>query len=373
MMTEWSTTSSTGTSGLIDDARPPSVTIASRIPARSTMAGTPVRSCMSTRSGVKASSWSPAWPWAPAVSAHLARASICAAVTFAPSSWRSRFSSSTLIEYGSRSTPNDASAGASSAKIVRSREPMRRVVRAPKVSGFESAIRPFCRAGSRAGRGRPVASSRGLACRSTSSGAQRATSASSCDVRCATPTRPPPARGGTRRRCGSFPSSPRSARRRRRPGPAAPVRRAAAGTAARPEPAPDPVSDLSLALRERLQPAFDAVEPGADPVVRPSDRGDYQANGVMAIAKRLGRPPRELAEQVVASADLVGLATRRGRRPGLPQPDPRRRLPRRPARRAARRPATRRGPGEHAAPRRARLLAPQRRQGDARRPPALRR
>jgi arginyl-tRNA synthetase len=68
------------------------------------------------------------------------------------------------------------------------------------------------------------------------------------------------------------------------------------------------VTDLSVALRERLQSAFDAIEPGADPVVRPSDRGDYQANGVMAIAKRLGRPPRELAEQVMATADLVGLA-----------------------------------------------------------------
>ena len=67
--------------------------------------------------------------------------------------------------------------------------------------------------------------------------------------------------------------------------------------------------DLAVALRERLQPAFDAIDRGADPVVRPSDRGDYQANGVMAIAKRLGRPPRELAEQVAATADLEGMAT----------------------------------------------------------------
>jgi arginyl-tRNA synthetase len=69
------------------------------------------------------------------------------------------------------------------------------------------------------------------------------------------------------------------------------------------------VPDLSSALRERLQPAFDAVEPGADPVVRQSDRGDYQANGVMAIAKRLGRPPRELAAAIEATADLDGIAT----------------------------------------------------------------
>ena len=65
--------------------------------------------------------------------------------------------------------------------------------------------------------------------------------------------------------------------------------------------------DLSSALRDRLQAAFDALDPGADPVVRQSDRGDYQANGVMALAKRLGRPPRELAEQVAAGADLAGI------------------------------------------------------------------
>ncbi len=68
---------------------------------------------------------------------------------------------------------------------------------------------------------------------------------------------------------------------------------------------PDPAG----ALRERLQPAFDAVVPGSDPVVRPSDRADYQANGVMAIAKSLGRPPRELAQQIADAADLAGLAS----------------------------------------------------------------
>ena len=62
-------------------------------------------------------------------------------------------------------------------------------------------------------------------------------------------------------------------------------------------------------LRERLQPAFDTVSPGADPVVRPSDRADYQANGVMALAKSLGRPPRELAQQIAEAVDLEGLAS----------------------------------------------------------------
>ena len=63
-------------------------------------------------------------------------------------------------------------------------------------------------------------------------------------------------------------------------------------------------------LLARLQTAFDAVAPeGADPVLRTSDHGDYQANGVMALAKRLGRPPREVADEIVRGLDLDGLAT----------------------------------------------------------------
>jgi arginyl-tRNA synthetase len=62
-------------------------------------------------------------------------------------------------------------------------------------------------------------------------------------------------------------------------------------------------------LLARLQVAFDAVETGADPVLRMSDRSDYQANGVMALAKRLGKPPREVAQAVVDHADVAGIAT----------------------------------------------------------------
>ena len=53
--------------------------------------------------------------------------------------------------------------------------------------------------------------------------------------------------------------------------------------------------DTKTALEIRLQSAFDAVEAGADPVLRPSDHADFQANGALALAKRLGRNPRELA------------------------------------------------------------------------------
>ncbi len=62
-------------------------------------------------------------------------------------------------------------------------------------------------------------------------------------------------------------------------------------------------------LASRLQNAFDTLEVGADPVLRTSDRSDYQANGVMALAKRLARTPRDLAEEILVRADLTGVAT----------------------------------------------------------------
>ena len=62
-------------------------------------------------------------------------------------------------------------------------------------------------------------------------------------------------------------------------------------------------------LNARLQAAFDAVAPGADPVLRTSERSDYQANGVMALAKQVGRPPREVADEIVKLCDLSGVAS----------------------------------------------------------------
>jgi len=49
-----SITSSAGASGLIFAGSPPISAIASRIAARSTTAGTPVKSCINTRAGVNA-------------------------------------------------------------------------------------------------------------------------------------------------------------------------------------------------------------------------------------------------------------------------------------------------------------------------------
>ena len=141
-----------------------------------------------------------------------------------------------------------------------------------------------------------------------------------------------------------------------------------AGTAVRRWGMPDAVHVLA----DRLQAAFDTVSPGADPVLRPSDRADFQANGALALGKQLGAAPREVAEQVVVAAELPRrLLGRRDQRARLHQPDPGRRL-HRPAHVAAviRRPAPRGRSRGAAADGPDRLLLAQRRQGDARRAPA---
>jgi len=102
-------TSSTGWSGLILSALPPMRFIASRIAARSTTAGTPVKSCSSTRLGVKAISRSGS-----AVGFHFDSASMSSGFTETPFSVRSRFSTRIFSENGSRSIPGSFFAATSS-------------------------------------------------------------------------------------------------------------------------------------------------------------------------------------------------------------------------------------------------------------------
>jgi len=71
------------------------------------------------------------------------------------------------------------------------------------------------------------------------------------------------------------------------------------------------MADPLVIVAELLAPAFAAVagsNDDVDPVVRPSDRADAQANGALALAKQLGRSPRDVAADVVAAADLTGKA-----------------------------------------------------------------
>jgi arginyl-tRNA synthetase len=68
--------------------------------------------------------------------------------------------------------------------------------------------------------------------------------------------------------------------------------------------------DVLAVAAERLAAAFAAVAGHAvDPVVRTSDRADAQANGALALAKALGRPPRDVGTDVAARVELSGIAT----------------------------------------------------------------
>ncbi|KRC99423.1 MULTISPECIES: arginine--tRNA ligase [unclassified Streptomyces] len=63
------------------------------------------------------------------------------------------------------------------------------------------------------------------------------------------------------------------------------------------------VTSLTDLVHQRLANALSATLPeaGADPLLRRSDRADFQANGILALAKKAKANPRELATQVVAN------------------------------------------------------------------------
>ena len=71
----------------------------------------------------------------------------------------------------------------------------------------------------------------------------------------------------------------------------------------------DPVSVLNERFQSAITAAFGEDYRDADPVLRRSDRADYQANAAMALAKKLGRPPREVAAAIVEHLDLDGIAS----------------------------------------------------------------
>ncbi|MGV4193741.1 arginine--tRNA ligase [Citrobacter freundii] len=73
--------------------------------------------------------------------------------------------------------------------------------------------------------------------------------------------------------------------------------------------------NIQALLSEKVSQAMIAAGAPADcePQVRQSAKvqfGDYQANGMMSVAKKLGMAPRQLAEQVLTHLDLNGIASK---------------------------------------------------------------
>ncbi|MFF9715135.1 arginine--tRNA ligase [Streptomyces sp. NPDC014603] len=71
------------------------------------------------------------------------------------------------------------------------------------------------------------------------------------------------------------------------------------------------VTSLTDSVQQQLASALTAARPeaaGADPLLRRSDRADFQANGILALAKKAKANPRELAAEVVGritTGDLI--------------------------------------------------------------------
>ena len=67
----------------------------------------------------------------------------------------------------------------------------------------------------------------------------------------------------------------------------------------------DPQQVLAQRVRHALAAAFGPEHADDDPVIRPSQFADYQANVALPLGKRLGRPPREVAAELARHLDVA--------------------------------------------------------------------
>ncbi|HEY8481340.1 MAG TPA: arginine--tRNA ligase, partial [Spirillospora sp.] len=72
---------------------------------------------------------------------------------------------------------------------------------------------------------------------------------------------------------------------------------------------PDPRLVLAARVQAALSAAFGPSYADTDPVIRPSQFADLQANVALPLAKKLGRKPRDVAEEIVANLDAGGVVS----------------------------------------------------------------
>ncbi|MCC6647080.1 MAG: arginine--tRNA ligase, partial [Polyangiaceae bacterium] len=65
----------------------------------------------------------------------------------------------------------------------------------------------------------------------------------------------------------------------------------------------DPQLVLAPRFQAAIAAAFGDEHRDADPMLRASDRADLQANVAMGLAKRVGQPPRKVAEAILSRLD----------------------------------------------------------------------
>jgi arginyl-tRNA synthetase len=71
-----------------------------------------------------------------------------------------------------------------------------------------------------------------------------------------------------------------------------------------------PQEVLAQRVRAAVTAAFGAEYAGDDPLIRPSQFADFQANVALPLARRLGRPPRAVAEEITRHLDIAGVCAR---------------------------------------------------------------
>ena len=133
----------------------------------------------------------------------------------------------------------------------------------------------------------------------------------------------------------------------------------------------DPRTTLEPRFEAALRAAFGDELAKTDPVLRRSDRADFQADVAMALAKKLGKPPRDVAQAIVDHLDVTDICDKvEIAGPGFINLTLSTECLAREVGDGRARPERRRRPGERARDGRRRLLGAERRQGDARRAPA---
>ncbi|WP_322098074.1 arginine--tRNA ligase [Nakamurella alba] len=66
----------------------------------------------------------------------------------------------------------------------------------------------------------------------------------------------------------------------------------------------DPAAALTARVQQAMAAAFGPEYAAADPVIRPSQFADFQANAALPLAKRLGRKPRDIATAIAGQLQV---------------------------------------------------------------------
>jgi arginyl-tRNA synthetase len=69
----------------------------------------------------------------------------------------------------------------------------------------------------------------------------------------------------------------------------------------------DPQQVLAERVGDAIVAAYGAGYRDADPLIRPSSFADFQANVALPLGKRLGRPPREVAQELAGRLDVADI------------------------------------------------------------------